>query len=24
VMTAQGNTAKTIYYDLVTGEPAGS
>src|SRR5882762_2047068 len=23
VMTAQGNTAKTTYYDLVTGEPAG-
>jgi hypothetical protein len=22
VMTAQGNTAKTTYYDLVTGEPA--
>jgi hypothetical protein len=24
VMTARGNTAKTTYYDLVTGEPAGS
>jgi hypothetical protein len=23
VMTAQGNTAKTSYYDLMTGEPAG-
>ncbi len=23
VMTAQGNTAKTTYYDLLTGEPAG-
>src|SRR5882757_545674 len=23
VMTAQGNTAKTTYYDLMTGEPAG-
>src|SRR6516164_5862728 len=23
VMTAQGNTAKTTYYDLITGEPAG-
>src|SRR5712671_2081998 len=23
VMTAQGNTAKTTFYDLVTGEPAG-
>jgi hypothetical protein len=23
VMTAQGNTAKTAYYDLMTGEPAG-
>jgi hypothetical protein len=23
VMTAQGNTAKTTYYDIVTGEPAG-
>jgi len=23
VMTAQGNTAKTTYYDLATGEPAG-
>ena len=23
VMTAQGNTAKTAYYDLVTGEPVG-
>jgi len=23
VMTAQGNAAKTTYYDLVTGEPAG-
>jgi hypothetical protein len=24
VMTAQGNTAKTTYYDLATGEPSGS
>src|SRR5690242_2471174 len=24
VMTAQGNTAKTTYYDLMTGEPAGN
>src|SRR5205085_2029387 len=23
VMTAQGNTAKTTFYDLMTGEPAG-
>ena len=23
VMTAQGNAAKTTYYDLVTGEPVG-
>ena len=23
VMTAQGNTAKTTYYDLMTGEPTG-
>ena len=23
VMTVQGNTAKTTYYDLMTGEPAG-